>query len=334
MPNNVSETTPGQSDRAARLSKAAWLYLNSPPEPQKNWWQINPNLIDYHSDPVEISSTFWLLDITDWWCQQEETHSKYTDLSNVGRDIFSIIPYGVGVEASFSLRRGVIGQRQCKTPGETFREKVVVSCVSDGSGCTRNRTMATPLGTRKTWIIGNGPILPPIPRHSVVTILPPIDYLSSDHIMTWSVRTLCGCRRSSTSCCQICDGTNIRWIAIEHPQILPPISCYFTPIQGILVHLQICTWEVEEWLPLDNQCTDHFVIHWDLRYLIVAKVAGTIKWNSSPGTSWPKNSGFMSGPGYNHAKTKRVGFLSGYGTEPNCLACSNLDRWRVTLTIC
>jgi len=100
--------------------------LNSPPEAPKNWGQINPNLNDYHSDPMEISSTFWIPDITDWWRQQEETHSKYADLSNVARDIFSIIPHGVRVEASFSLGRDVIGWRQAKTTGETLCEKVVV----------------------------------------------------------------------------------------------------------------------------------------------------------------------------------------------------------------
>jgi len=63
-PNNVAETTPGQRDRAARLLATARLYLNSPREAPKNWGQINPNLNDYHSDPMEISSTFWILDIT------------------------------------------------------------------------------------------------------------------------------------------------------------------------------------------------------------------------------------------------------------------------------
>jgi len=124
-PNNVAETTPGRSDRAARWLTAARLYLNSPAEAPKNWGPINPNLNDYHSYPMEIRSTFWIPDITDWWWQQEETHSKYADLSNVAHDIFSIIPYGVGVEASFSLRRDVISWRQSKTTGETLREKVV-----------------------------------------------------------------------------------------------------------------------------------------------------------------------------------------------------------------
>jgi len=125
-PNNVAETTPGQIDRAARLWTAARLYLNLPPEAPKNWGQINPNLNDYHSDPMEISSTFWLLDINDWWRQQEETHSKYTNLTNVARNIFSIIPHGVGVDASSSLGRDVIGWRQSKTTGETLRKKVIV----------------------------------------------------------------------------------------------------------------------------------------------------------------------------------------------------------------
>jgi len=125
-PNNVAETTPGQSDRAARLLTSARLYLNSPPEAPKNWGQINPNLNDYHSDPMEIRSTFWIPDITDCWRQQEETHSKYPDLSNVARDIFSIIPHGVGVEACISLGRDVIGCRQSTATSETFREKLVV----------------------------------------------------------------------------------------------------------------------------------------------------------------------------------------------------------------
>jgi hypothetical protein len=125
-PNNVAETTPGRTNRAARLLTAARLYFNSPPEAPKNWGQINPNLNDYHSDQMEFSSTFWIPDITDWWHQTEETHSKYTDLSNVPRDIFSIIPHGLGVEASFSLGGDVIGWRQSKTTGETLREKVVV----------------------------------------------------------------------------------------------------------------------------------------------------------------------------------------------------------------
>jgi len=63
-PNNVAETTPGRSDHAARLVTAARLYFNSPPEAPKNWGQSNPNLNDYHSNPMEIRSTFRIPDIT------------------------------------------------------------------------------------------------------------------------------------------------------------------------------------------------------------------------------------------------------------------------------
>jgi hypothetical protein len=75
---------------------------------------------------MEISCTFWLPDITDWWRQREQSHSKYADLSIVARDIFSIIPQSVGVEGSFSRGIDVIGWRQSKTTGETLRDNVVV----------------------------------------------------------------------------------------------------------------------------------------------------------------------------------------------------------------
>jgi len=134
-PNNVAEMTPGRSDHSACLLTAARLYSNSQPEAPKNWGQINPNLNDYHSDPMEFSSTFWITDITDWWRQQEETHSKYADLSNLACDITSIITHGVGVETSFSLRWDVIGWKQSRTTGETHREKVVVRQFAQANNC-------------------------------------------------------------------------------------------------------------------------------------------------------------------------------------------------------
>jgi hypothetical protein len=73
--NNVVETTPGQCNCAARLWTAVRLYLNVLPDALKNLGQINPNLIDYHSNPMVTSGTFWIPDITDWWRQQEKTHS-------------------------------------------------------------------------------------------------------------------------------------------------------------------------------------------------------------------------------------------------------------------
>ena len=75
---------------------------------------------------MEFSSTFWIPDITDTLRQKEETHSPYTDISNVAHDIFSIIPHGVEVEASFSLGRDVISWRQSKSTRGTLRGNVVV----------------------------------------------------------------------------------------------------------------------------------------------------------------------------------------------------------------
>ena len=74
-PNTVAETVPGPSGPAARLLTAARLYLNSQPDAPKTWGQINTNINDYHSDPMEISSTFWIPHMTDWRLQKEETHS-------------------------------------------------------------------------------------------------------------------------------------------------------------------------------------------------------------------------------------------------------------------
>jgi hypothetical protein len=121
-----TQTTPGRSDRAARLMTAARLYLNSPPESPALFGQQRPAQSDYLADPQSLSATFWRPDVTARWKQQEETYSKYADLANVARDIFSIMPHGVGVESSFSLGRDVIGWRQTRTTGDSLREKVVV----------------------------------------------------------------------------------------------------------------------------------------------------------------------------------------------------------------
>jgi len=125
-PNNVTVMTPGWSNRVVCLLMAAMLCLNPPTEAPKNWVQINLNLNDYHCNPMENSSTCWLPVITDWWRQLEETHSQYADLFNVARDIFSIIPHCVGVEASIPLGRDVISCRQSTTTHGTLREKVVI----------------------------------------------------------------------------------------------------------------------------------------------------------------------------------------------------------------
>ena len=72
---------------------------------------------------------------------------------------------------------------------------------------------------------------------------------------------------------------------------------------------------MEERLTLDDLHTDTFMIRRDLRYLIGAKVVGTVKLNCGPGTTQPNNCRFMSGPGNNPTKKQRLGFLAGSETE-------------------
>jgi len=141
---NVAEMTPGRSDHAVHSLSATRLYVNSPPEAPKTWGQIDPNRNDYHSDSIEISSILWLPEITDWWHQQEETHSKYADLSNMVHNILSFIPYGVGLVTHFPLVRNVIQWRQSKNTAETLPECGVVRQYTLGN----NRLLA-----------GNDPVL-------------------------------------------------------------------------------------------------------------------------------------------------------------------------------
>jgi len=172
--------------------------------------------------------------------------------------------------------------QQCWEVGSSLGTQLMwapglISRVGSGYNSTRNRTVATGLTTRTTRTIGNGPVLPPKTRHFKFTILPPIKYLSSDCIMTWSVRTLCSFNRSFTSRCHICDRTNIHWVAIENPPISRKITRYFTAIQRILVRSQIWLWEVKERLEMHNVRTDHVMIRSELKYLIGVKGGGTVK---------------------------------------------------------
>jgi len=121
----VGEVTPGQRNCTAHLLTAARLYLNSPPELAKNWGQVDLNLNDYHSDPMEISSTFSIPDITDWWEQQEERHSKCADGCNVVGERSSIIPDGFGADSGCSLWQDDIDWRQSNNEGKSLCENVI-----------------------------------------------------------------------------------------------------------------------------------------------------------------------------------------------------------------
>jgi len=61
------------------------------------------------------------------------------------------------------------------------------------------------------------------------------------------------------------------------------------------------------------------------RYLIGAKVAGTVKWNCDPHSTWPKICSLSYAPGTNPTKTKQVGYLDGSETELNCFSGPHPD---------
>ena len=81
---------------------------------------MNLNVNNRHSDPTDSCSTFWEPDITDLWSQQEETHSKFSDLSNVACNILSIISHNVRVEARLSFVQHDISYRESETTAETW----------------------------------------------------------------------------------------------------------------------------------------------------------------------------------------------------------------------
>jgi len=125
-PKCVAVSIPRSSDCAAHSLTAARLYLNSPPESPKTWGHDNPNLNDYHSDPMEIRSSLWLPVITDLWHQQEEMHSKYSDLSNVAHDIFSIMPQVSRWRPVSPLHKMLLAVESLYTTGKMLRDKAIV----------------------------------------------------------------------------------------------------------------------------------------------------------------------------------------------------------------
>jgi len=154
--------------------------------------------------------------------------------------------------------------------------KVPNSRVGSGSGSNPEPNCCNWSYHLKTWTVAIGLVLPPKTWHFNITSLAPIKYLSSDRIMTRSICKLCSFMRSFTSSFQICDWTNICWVAIENLRISIAIWCYFPAILQILVRSQIWTREVKEHVKLHNLHIDHVMIQAELKYLIGAKGVGTI----------------------------------------------------------
>jgi hypothetical protein len=154
-----------------------------------------------------------------------------------------------------------------------------------GSCSIWNRTVATCLTTRKPCATGNGLVLLPKHRHFNITTLPPIKYLSSDHIMTWSVCRLCSSTRSVTLQIRIYDPTNIRWVAIEYLPISLTMRSVFAGTQRISVGLQLVLREVKEWPEVQNLHTDRLTMNWEFKYLIGGQGVGTVKLELQSGSN-------------------------------------------------
>jgi len=116
--------------------------------------------------------------------------------------------------------------------------------------------------------VGTGPRF----HITVPSTLAPNKYLSSDRIVTWSVRRLCSISPSFTSRCQICDWSNIRWIAVKEGDSSAEKCGFSIATQRILVRSQMWQREVKEGLKLQNLRTDHVTIRSELRYLIGATI--------------------------------------------------------------
>ena len=194
--------------------------------------------------------------------------------------------------------------------------------------------MATVLPHEKPGPLAFGPVSTLKPGLCKPRYLAPIKCLSSDRIMSRSVHRLCRLGRSFNSRFRIGDPTNIGWVANENLLISCIMSLYFTATQWISVKLQMWKREVKDRLVLHNLRTDHVMIRSELKYLTGAKVAGTVIWNRSRGTTRPKNCWFSSGPSNHLTKATMFGFLAGLGTKPNWTASQKAAHWRVTRTRC
>ena len=120
-------STPRTASRKSLLMQQARQYLANARvniESEQHDYPIGDELMS--DDPEEVTASFWYPDVAGWWMKQERRMGDYRDLARMARDIFSVMPHGVGVEASFSLGRDVISWRQSRTKAATLQQKVVV----------------------------------------------------------------------------------------------------------------------------------------------------------------------------------------------------------------
>jgi len=91
----------------------------------------------------------------------------------------------------------------------TVLTTVAIRWVSSGSSSDPEPNCCNGSHHMKTRTVAIGPVLPPKTRHFNIISFAPIRYLSSDRIVTWSIRKLRSFMRSFTTGSHTCHPTNI-----------------------------------------------------------------------------------------------------------------------------
>lgn len=103
---------------------------------------------------------------------------------------------------------------------------------------------------------------------TVPTAFPAIRNVSSDCIVIWLIRRLCSFSQSFTSCIELWDPTDIRWVVEKQMHILSDTCGFSIATQRIFVGSQIWQLEVQERPKQNVLWINHVVIWWILKYLI------------------------------------------------------------------
>jgi hypothetical protein len=92
--------------------------------------------------------------------------------------------------------------------------------------------------------------------------------------------------------------------------------------------------EVKEQVKLNNLRLKHVTIQSELRYLIGAKVAGTVKWNRGLGSTWPKTEGLCPVQVTTRCQLPGSGCLAVPDPDWGVWFSSNPDQSQVTWNRC